>query len=125
MMTYFWVAIGGAIGSMARYWASGVAVAAFGATFPWGTLIVNIVGSFVIGGTAALTGPEGRLSVPSDMQVFVMVGICGGFTTFSSFSMQTLALIQDGAWGRAMAYTVLSFTLCLTAVWAGYAAARL
>ena len=61
--------------------------------------------------------------MPDDVRVFVMVGICGGFTTFSSFSLQTLGLIQEGEWGRAVANTVLSFVLCMIAVWAGYAAA--
>lgn len=122
MTTYLWVAVGGAIGSIARYWASGAAASALGATFPWGTLIVNVLGSFVIGVTAALTGPGGRLAVPSDAQVFVMVGLCGGFTTFSSFSLQTLGLLQEGEWARAAANTVGSFALCLIAVWAGYAA---
>jgi CrcB protein len=122
-MTYLWVAIGGAIGSVARFWAGGVAVAALGEAFPWGTLFVNVLGSLIIGATAALTGPEGRLAVPGDARVFVMVGLCGGFTTFSSFSLQTLGLMQDGAWLRAGANVVASVLLCLIAVWAGHAAA--
>ena len=125
MTTYLLVAMGGAIGSIARYWASGAVANAFGATFPWGTLIVNIVGSFIIGFTATLTGPQGRLLVPSDARVFVMVGICGGFTTFSSFSLQTLNLVQDGEWARAGANTFGSFALCMIAVWAGHVAAAL
>ena len=123
MNGYLWVAIGGAIGSVARYWATGAVAAAVGAAFPWGTLVVNIVGSFIIGAMAAAVGPETRWSVPDDVRIFVMVGICGGFTTFSSFSLQTLGLIQEGEWGRAVANTVLSFVLCMIAVWAGYAAA--
>ncbi|HYH19324.1 MAG TPA: fluoride efflux transporter CrcB [Azospirillum sp.] len=123
MTTYLWVALGGAIGSVARFWAGGVAVAALGEAFPWGTLFVNVLGSFIIGVTAVLTGPEGRLAIPGDARVFVMVGLCGGFTTFSSFSLQTLGLMQDGAWLRAGGNVVLSVLLCLTAVWAGHAAA--
>ena len=123
MTATLWVAVGGALGSVARYWASTLAVAAFGASFPWGTLIVNVLGSFIIGVVAAMAGPETRWSVPDDVRIFVMVGICGGFTTFSSFSLQTLGLIQEGEWGRAAANTVLSFALCMIAVWAGYAAA--
>lgn len=125
MMTYLWVAIGGAIGSIARFWASGAVANAFGQTFPWGTLIVNVVGSFIIGFTATLTGPEGRLLVPSDARVFVMVGICGGFTTFSSFSLQTLSLVQDEEWLRAGANVAGSFTLCMISVWLGHVVAAL
>ncbi|HEY0832970.1 MAG TPA: fluoride efflux transporter CrcB [Azospirillum sp.] len=123
MTTYLWVALGGAVGSVARFWAGGVAVAALGEAFPWGTLFVNVLGSLIIGATAALTGPEGRLAVPGDARVFVMVGLCGGFTTFSSFSLQTLGLMQDGAWLRAGGNVVLSVVACLIAVWAGHAAA--
>ncbi len=125
MMAYLWVAIGGAIGSVARYWASAMATNAFGATFPWGTLVVNIVGSFIIGFTATLTGPQGRFLAPADARLFVMVGICGGFTTFSSFSLQTLTLMQDGEWARAGANTIGSFALCMLAVWAGHMAAAI
>lgn len=123
MTAYVWVALGGALGSVARYWASTLAVAAFGVTFPWGTLIVNVVGSFVIGVVGAMAAPETRWTVPDDVRTFVMVGICGGFTTFSSFSLQTYALILEGEVFRAVANTVLSVALCLLAVWAGYAAA--
>lgn len=123
MTSYLWVAIGGAIGSVARYWASTLAVAAFGASFPWGTLIVNVAGSFIIGVAGAMAAPETRWSVSDDVRAFVMVGVCGGFTTFSSFSLQTYALILEGAMFRAVANTLLSVALCLLAVWAGYAAA--
>ena len=123
MTSYLWVALGGALGSVARYWASSLAVAAFGTAFPWGTLFVNVVGSFIIGVVGAMAAPETRWSVPDDVRTFVMVGICGGFTTFSSFSLQTYALILDGAMLRAIANTVLSVVLCLLAVWSGYAAA--
>jgi fluoride exporter len=123
VMTYFWVAVGGAIGSIARFWCSGAVANAIGQTFPWGTLAVNIIGSFIIGFVATLTGPDGRLLVPSDARVFVMVGICGGFTTFSSFSLQTLDLIRDQEWAQAGANAALSFVLCMISVWAGYIAA--
>lgn len=123
MTSYLWVALGGALGSVARYWASTLAVAAFGTAFPWGTLIVNVFGSFVIGVVGAMAAPETRWTVSDDVRVFVMVGVCGGFTTFSSFSLQTYALLLEGEVLRAVANTVLSVTLCLLAVWAGYAAA--
>ncbi|HYH39284.1 MAG TPA: fluoride efflux transporter CrcB [Azospirillum sp.] len=123
MTAYVWVALGGALGSVARYWASTLAVAAFGASFPWGTLIVNVVGSLIIGVAGAMAAPETRWTMPDDVRTFVMVGICGGFTTFSSFSLQTYALLLEGEVFRAVANTVLSVVLCLLAVWAGYAAA--
>ena len=83
---------------MARYWCSGVAARLIGETFPWGTIIVNIVGSFIIGFFATLTGPDGRIFADTLTRQFVMIGFCGGYTTFSSFSLQTLNLVQDGEW---------------------------
>jgi CrcB protein len=118
-----YVALGSAIGGVLRYWLSGLIAAGIGQTFPWGTLIVNITGSFAIGFFGALTGPEGRLLVASDARTFFMVGICGGYTTFSSFSLQTLALAQGGEWAAAAANAVLSVLLCLGGVWLGHAAA--
>ena len=89
---------------MARYWLSGVSARLFGETFPWGTLLVNIIGSLIIGFFVALTGPEGRYNVDPDMRLFVMVGLCGGYTTFSAFSLQTMVLMQEGEWLQAGAY---------------------
>ncbi len=123
LLTYAWIALGGAIGSVLRFWCSGAVAGLFGQTFPWGTLMVNIAGSFIIGFTATLTGPDGRLFVPSDARSFVMVGVCGGYTTFSSFSLQTLSLVQDGEWLLAGGNVLLSVSLCLIAVWLGHIAA--
>ncbi len=125
MITYLWIAIGGALGSMARYASTSLVGGWLGAHFPWGTLIINIVGSFVIGFFGALSGPGGRfhLLVSNDQRLFVMVGICGGYTTFSSFSLQTLDLMQAGAWARAGLNVVGSVALCLVAVFVGYLAA--
>jgi CrcB protein len=123
MMAYLWIAIGSALGGIARYWCSGVAARMIGETFPWGTLIVNVVGSFIIGFFATLTGPDGRVFVSTNARIFVMIGFCGGYTTFSSFSIQTLNLVQDGEWLRAGGNIVGSVMLCLIAVWAGYVAA--
>ncbi len=120
-MSYIWVAIGSAIGGVARFWCSGVAARLFGETFPWGTSIVNVVGSFIIGFFATLTGPDGRIFAGSLTRQFVMIGILGGYTTFSSFSLQTLNLLQDGEWWQAGANIALSIVACLVAVWAGYA----
>jgi CrcB protein len=125
MLAYVWVALGGALGTTARYWLSGVVARSVGETFPWGTMVINISGSFVIGFFGALTGPDGRWFVGSNARQFVMIGICGGYTTFSSFSLQTLNLANDGEWVRAGANIGLSVVLCLIAVWVGVALASL
>ena len=112
--------MGSALGGMGRYWCSGFIAERFGESFPWGTILVNVSGSFVIGFFATLTAPDGRLLVGSTARQFVMVGICGGYTTFSSFSLQTLNLVRDGEWLRAGGNVVLSVVLCLAAVWIGH-----
>ncbi|MGC1353355.1 MAG: fluoride efflux transporter CrcB [Xanthobacteraceae bacterium] len=125
MLAYVWVALGGALGTTARYWLSGVVARSVGETFPWGTMVINISGSFVIGFFGVLTGPDGRWFVGSNARQFVMIGICGGYTTFSSFSLQTLNLANDGEWVRAGANIGLSVALCLIAVWVGVVLASL
>lgn len=124
-MIYVLVAIGGAIGSVLRYWLSGLVAQWVGQTFPWGTLVINVAGSFAIVFFATLTAPEARLYVPGEWRQFFMVGICGGFTTFSSFSMQTLALAQGGEWAQAGANIVLSVMMCLIGAWLGAVAGAL
>ena len=121
LQMYLAIAAGGALGTVARYFLSGVIADAFGQTFPWGTLIVNVSGSFVIGLFASLTGPDGRLLVSGMTRQFVMIGICGGYTTFSSFSIQTLNLANDGEWLYASANIAGSVVLCLIFVWIGAA----
>jgi len=111
---------GSAIGGAARYWCTGFAARLFGETFPWGTLLVNITGSLIIGFFATLTGPDGRIFVSSTTRQFVMIGLCGGYTTFSSFSLQTLNLVQDSEWLQAGGNIVGSVVLCLFAVWLGH-----
>lgn len=120
---YFAVAAGGALGTVGRFFLSGIIANAFGQTFPWGTLIINVTGSFVIGFFGTLTGPDGRYLVDSMTRQFVMIGICGGFTTFSSFSLQTLALMRDGEWTAAGGNVFGSVVLCLLFVWLGAAMA--
>jgi len=120
MAAYFWIAIGGAIGSVARFWCSGFAARLIGETFPWGTIVINVVGSLIIGFFAELTGPDGRIFVGTTGRQFVMVGLCGGYTTFSAFSLQTLNLMNDGEWLQAGGNIVLSVVLCLIAVWLGH-----
>lgn len=117
---YLWVATGGALGSVGRYWLSGVVAARVGETFPWGTLVVNLTGSFVIGLLAALTEPEGRWLVSPGFRLFFLIGVCGGYTTFSSFSLQTLNLLRAGEWWYAAGNVLLSVVLCLLGVWLGY-----
>ncbi len=116
MLTSLYVALGGALGSVARFWLSIAIATRYESTFPYGTLLVNVVGSFVIGVLAALSLPEGRFLLSPPARVFFMIGVCGGFTTFSSFSLQTYALALEGEWLRAAANTVLSVLLCLAAV---------
>ena len=120
MLTYAWIMIGSALGGAARYWCSGFVADRLGETFPWGTLLVNVLGSFVIGFFNTLTGPDGRLLVGSTARQFVMVGLCGGYTTFSSFSLQTLNLAREGEWLRAGGNVGLSVATCLVAVWLGH-----
>ena len=123
MLSYVWIAIGSALGGIGRYWISGIVAQQFGETFPWGTIIVNVTGSFVIGFFATLTGPDGRFLVPISARQFVMVGLCGGYTTFSSFSLQTLNQVREGDWLGAAANIGFSVVLCLLAVWLGHVAA--
>ena len=117
-----WVAIGGAIGSVARYWLA-LWMIPLSRDLPWGTITINIVGSFVISFFGTLTLEQGRYPVPELWRIAFMVGICGGFTTFSSFSLQTLELLRAGASGRALANIGLSVILCLAAATLGYLAA--
>lgn len=119
MLTYFWIMLGGALGSGARFWASGLVAERFGEVFPLGTLFVNVTGSLIIGFVAALTEPGGGVLVSPRMRQFILIGVCGGYTTFSSFSLQTLNLARDGDWLRASLNSVLSFVCCLLAVWLG------
>ena len=119
-MSYFWIAIGGALGSVARFWLSGAIGQRFGETFPWGTIIVNVTGSFIIGLFAATTGSDGKWLVPVNFRLFFIYGVCGGYTTFSSFSFQTLTLAREGEWFWAGANVLLSVVLCLLGVWLGH-----
>jgi CrcB protein len=122
---YLWVALGGALGSVARYAVALGAMRWLGAGFPWGTVVVNVSGSFAIGLLAALVTSDGRLALGADARAFVIIGVLGGFTTFSSFSLETLALARSGALGAAAANAGLSLFLSLAAVWLGFGVATL
>jgi CrcB protein len=125
---YLVIALGGALGSMLRFF-----IATFidsgaqkgGTIFPWGTIIVNITGCFIIGFIAEVSAPQGRVLISPLARQFIMIGILGGYTTFSSFSLQTLTLAQDGQWAGATLNVVLSVVLCLVGVALGAGLASL
>jgi CrcB protein len=119
MVDYILVMAGGALGTGARFWLSGFVAERGGELFPLGTLVVNVTGSFAIGFLAAFTDPQGSFLVSPRLRQFFMIGVCGGYTTFSSFSLQTLDLVRDGDWFKAGMNTLLSFVCCLLAVWLG------
>ena len=117
--SYVAVMVVGAFGCAARMWLSNFLAQKYGLVFPIGTLVVNILGCFIIGVFAGMTRPEGGLLVHPVIRQAVMIGFLGGFTTFSSFGVQTMALFADGEWGYAALNIVLSVVLCLIAVWIG------
>ena len=114
-MHYIWIALGSALGGVSRFAVGAWMLEKYGGAFPWGTLLINILGSGLIGLFATTVKP-------APWRQFLMVGICGGFTTFSSFSLETLTLLHDGHSGRALAYVALSVLVCLASVWAGHLA---
>ena len=118
------IMLGGAFGTGLRLWLSALLAMKYGETFPVGTLAVNVLGSFVISFFAVLAGPDGPFFVSALARQVVMIGVLGGFTTFSSFSFQTLTLLNDSQWTRALANVGLSFMLCMLAVWLGQIAAQ-
>ncbi len=115
----FWIAIGSALGGLARFWVAEGFASWLGTDFPWGTIFANISGCFVIGFFATLTGPGGRVLTSPITRQFVMIGLCGGYTTFSSFGLQTLNMAQEGRWNRASLNAAGSVVICLLAVWSG------
>jgi fluoride exporter len=122
-VSYGWVALGSAIGGVARFWLSTL-VAQRWPAFPLGTIVVNVTGSFAIGVLAAMTTPGGRWQLDPRWAPFLMSGICGGYTTFSAFSLQTLALAQQQEHWQALGNVATSVVLCLGAVWLGYRLGR-
>jgi len=122
MLSFAYVAVGGAIGSVARFWMAGAVARLTGAGFPWGTILINILGSFAIGWFAGLSFT--RQPPSADMRAFVMAGLCGGFTTFSAFSLQTVELLRQGRVVAAGANVLVSVVLCVVATGAGFAIGR-
>ena len=115
-----WVFFGSACGGMARYFLSNAVARRIGETFPWGTLLVNVSGCLVIGALAALTADDGSIAGHAGARELLAVGFCGGYTTFSSFSLQTLNLVRDGDWRRVAGNVVGSVVSCLVATWCGF-----
>ncbi len=124
MLNYIWVALGSAAGGLTRYWASGVVANRIGLSFPWDTLFINVTGSLIIGFLAGLSEPEGRWLLGPYGRSLLMIGFCGGYTTFSSFSLQTYNLLRDREWLYAFGNAVLSVTLCVISAWIGFAIAQ-
>jgi len=122
MQHYLAIALGGAFGSVLRFAMNEAVSARFGRAFPWGTLSINVVGSFLIGLLAVLLVE--RLEVSPAVRLGLMVGVLGGFTTFSSFSLEVVNLMQNGAFLRALLYVVASVTVCVLAAAAGIHLAR-
>lgn len=121
LKTYLVVMLGGGLGAAARVWLSLAIATRWGETFPFGTLVVNVSGCFVIGLFAALTGPDGMLLTSPLLRQGVMLGVLGGFTTFSSFSLQTVALLKDGELMFALLNMAGSLAGCVIATWLGLA----
>jgi len=116
------IAGGGAAGAVARYWVSGRVYAWLGTGFPWGTLAVNVAGSFLIGLLAILLVE--RLPYSAEWRSLLVVGFLGAFTTFSTFSLETLTLIEQADYAKALANAVMSVVACLAATWLGVVAGR-
>ncbi len=119
LSTCFMIMLGGAFGTLLRYLIS-VMTSTAAHELPWSTLAINISGSFLIGFFGTLTLASGKFPVSENLRLLVMVGICGGFTTFSSFSLQTFDLLRNGSMGRAAANIILSVLLCIGAVALGH-----
>jgi CrcB protein len=123
MAPYLWITLGSALGGVLRYALTRLTLDS-STSFPWGTILINVLGCFVIGFFGTFTFPGNRFEVPENIRLFVMVGLCGGFTTFSAFSLQTFDLIRTGELSRAIANVVLSVVLCLGAVALGHMVAH-
>ena len=122
-MKYFVIGLGGAIGAIGRYFLQGVVHQLMGISFPYGTLVVNLLGCFLIGFIMEFS--ENRFIIDPEARLFITVGILGGFTTFSSFGYETFSLLRDGETLRAMLNVILSMVVGLIAVWFGFITARL
>ncbi|HXV37296.1 MAG TPA: fluoride efflux transporter CrcB [Myxococcota bacterium] len=122
MERFLWICLGGALGTGARYLVSGWVLAALGPAFPYGTLAVNVLGSFALGGVMHV-GLATEWISPT-LRLALSVGLTGGFTTFSAFSYETTHLLQEGAWGVALLNAGVSVVACVAATFLGLVVAR-
>jgi CrcB protein len=118
MQKTIFIALAGLIGTLIRYWLAGFVTRQYGETFPWGTLIVNLAGSFLAGAIYHLA--EERLLISPTLRTIILIGLIGGFTTFSSYGLQTFTLLRDGQIGLATINVAVSNVLGLFMVWMGY-----
>lgn len=118
----WYIAVGSAIGGVSRYILGGVVQRVLDTTFPSGTLLINITGSFLLG--AIIRFAVDTPAISPEMRAFLTIGLCGGYTTFSTFSYETVAMLEDGEWTRAALYVVASVGISLLATFLGFAAAR-
>jgi len=123
MQKTIFIALAGLVGTLMRYWLAGFVTRQYGENFPWGTLIVNLIGSFLAG--ALYHVAEERLLISPTLRTIILIGLLGGFTTFSSYGLQTFTLLRDGQLGLATLNLALSNVLGLLMVWAGYVALKL
>jgi CrcB protein len=124
MHWYLLVAVGSGLGGAARLFVSTLVSRGAGTAFPWGTLAVNVAGCLLVGALGALFEPSNPLHVRQDLRVLLVVGVLGGFTTFSAFSLETLMLVQRGEAGAAVGYVLASVVLCLAAAALAYVAVQ-
>tara|TARA_B100001250_G_scaffold413949_1_gene449917 strand:- start:4901 stop:5287 length:387 start_codon:yes stop_codon:yes gene_type:complete len=119
LISYLWIGLGSALGGMARHWCSIFVEKLTISSMPWGTILVNILGCFVIGCLSYLVSLDQK-PPPVDLNSFLLIGFCGGFTTFSAFSMQSFDLIKNGEWLNMFGNVAISVIICLIAVFLGY-----
>ena len=117
------IALAGLVGTLIRYWLASFVARQYGENFPWGTLIVNLIGSFLAGALYHLA--EERLLISPAVRTVILIGLLGGFTTFSSYGLQTFTLLRDGQIGLATLNVAASNVLGLLMVWAGYVTFKL
>ena len=119
MLNYVWVMFGGALGTGARFWISGLVAQRVGEFFPLGTLAVNVTGSFIIGLFAAIADPQGPFLIAPRFRQFFMIGVVGGYTTFSAFSLEAALMLERSAYGTMLAYIAASVIGTIAAVFLG------